>query len=292
MKPGLFSIFPNQCFLDLYPYQYGYCENDSDAFFGPAARNHYLFHYVISGAGRLYAPDTTGKEHIYSIKSGQGFLIFPHQITTYYADEKYPWEYIWIEFDGLHAEEAILQSGLSMENPIYHPSSRMAGLDLYTTMDYIVHHPNASSFELISKLYLFIHQLVRSSSSYIPYKSSSQKTKYNSSLKQATAFVEQNFYNNISVEDIAAACNIHRNYLGKIFKENLNTTPQRFLISYRMKKAVDLLEGTKLSIKEIAKAVGYENPFHFSRTFKRLFSVSPKHWRETKQLEYSSSQKK
>ena len=32
MKPGLFSIFPNQCFLDLYPYQYGYCENDSDAF--------------------------------------------------------------------------------------------------------------------------------------------------------------------------------------------------------------------------------------------------------------------
>ena len=148
--------------------------------------------------------------------------------------------------------------------------SRMAGLDLYTTMDYIVHHPNASSFELISKLYLF---------SYIPYKSSSQTKKYNSNLKQATTYIEQNFYNNISVEDIAAACNIHRNYLGKIFKENLHTTPQRFLISYRMKKAAELLEGTKLSIKEIANAVGYEDPLHFSRAFKNEYGISPKNWR-------------
>lgn len=284
MKPGLFSIFPIQCFLDLYPYQYGYCENDSDAFFGPAARNHYLFHYVISGAGQLYAPDTAGKEHIYSIKSGQGFLIFPHQITTYYADKKYPWEYIWIEFDGLHVEEAILQSGLSMDNPIYHPSSRTAGLELYSTMNYIVHHPDASTFQLISKLYLFMHQLIHSSSSYIPYKSSSQKKKYNSSLELAITFIEQNFYNNISVEDIAAACSIHRNYLGKIFKENLNTTPQRFLISYRMKKAVELLEVTELSVKEIANAVGYEDSLHFSRAFKNEYGVSPKNWRKQSEL--------
>ena len=46
-----------------------------------------------------------------------------------------------------------------------------------------------------------------------------------------------------------------------------------------MKKAVELLEGTKLSIKEIASAVGYEDSLHFSRAFKNEYAVSPKHWR-------------
>ena len=54
--------------------------------FGPAKRNHYLFHYIISGTGTLMADNAKGETQTYSIKSGQGFLIFPEQITTYYAD--------------------------------------------------------------------------------------------------------------------------------------------------------------------------------------------------------------
>ncbi len=53
LKPGLFYLFPNGNFLDLNPYQAGYADNDEAASFGPCTRNHYLFHYVISGAGTL-----------------------------------------------------------------------------------------------------------------------------------------------------------------------------------------------------------------------------------------------
>ncbi len=123
MSNTFFHIFPHENFIDLGMYQYGYEQCDPGhsfgpvarnhyLFFGPVARNHYLFHYVISGTGTLMADDSKGITQTYSIKSGQGFLIFPGQITTYYADEKLPWEYVWIEFDGLKVKEILhIKSG-------------------------------------------------------------------------------------------------------------------------------------------------------------------------------------
>ena len=75
-------------------------------------------------------------------------------------------------------------------------------------------------------------------------------------IHEAITFVEQNFQNNISVEDIADNCGLNRSYFGKIFKESVGRTPQEFLLNYRMTKAAELLKLTPLSIGDISKAVG------------------------------------
>ena len=94
-----FHIFPSENFIDLCLYQYGHEKCAPGHLFGPATRNHYLFHYVLSGTGTLMAADSKGENHSYQIRSGQGFMIFPGQITTYIADVNVPWEYVWVEFD-------------------------------------------------------------------------------------------------------------------------------------------------------------------------------------------------
>ena len=104
-------------------------------------------------------------------------------------------------------------------------------------------------------------------------------------IKEAFAFIEQNFQNDISVEDIAAACGLNRSYFGKIFHENTGKTPQAFLISYRMTKAAELLKLTDLSVSDIGNAVGYPNQLHFSRAFKNVYGISPRQWRyDNKQI--------
>ena len=122
MKDILFSIFPNENFVDLNLYQFGWERCAPSHSFGPAARTHYLFHYVISGTGTLNADDSSGNTRTYQIKSGQGFMIFPQQITTYIADHELPWEYVWIEFHG--------HPGLSRAFP-GHPGNHDAGNALY-----------------------------------------------------------------------------------------------------------------------------------------------------------------
>ena len=119
MSELIFSVFPSENFVDMGLYQFGWEQCDPSHSFGPVARNHYLFHYVRSGTGLLMADNAKGETITYPIKSGQGFMLFPHQINTYVADDKIPWEYVWIEFDGLRVKEMLDVVGLCMDQPVY-----------------------------------------------------------------------------------------------------------------------------------------------------------------------------
>ena len=276
MSNIFFNIFPNENFIDLGMYQYGYEQCEPGHSFGPATRNHYLFHYIISGTGTLMADNAKGETQTYSIKSGQGFLIFPGQITTYIADQNLPWEYVWIEFDGLRVKEAIDLTELSVNSPVYHSHSKDLREQLMNEMLYIVHHAKESLFHLIGHLYLFLDYLTQSAKSTKLVQSSKMSDYY---IKEAINYIEENFQNNITIEDIAAVCGINRSYFGKIFRNSIGRSPQEFLMNYRMVKATELLKLTSLSIAEIGSAVGYENQLHFSRAFKTIYGVSPREWR-------------
>lgn len=276
MSEFIFSVFPSENFVDLGLYQFGWEQCDPSHSFGPAARNHYLFHYVISGTGTLYAQNAKGESITYQIKSGQGFLLFPHQVCMYVADHDIPWEYVWIEFDGLRAKETIELTGLSLDQPVYKARYKDISETMKSEMLYIVSHREESPFHLIGHLYLFIDSLVRSSVSARTGRGNSLRDFY---IKEAFSFIEQNFQNDISVEDIAASCGLNRSYFGKIFHENMGKSPQEFLISYRMTKATELLKLTDLSIADIGNAVGYPNQLHFSRAFKNVYGISPRQWR-------------
>lgn len=280
MSEPVFSIFPNENFVDLSLYQYGMEQCPPAYSFGPATRNHYLFHYVLSGTGRLMANDSRGISHEYQIRSGEGFMIFPRQINTYIADPKLPWEYIWIEFDGMRAREIIETAGLSPDHPVYHASYKDLRENMKDEMLYIAEHHDASPFHLMGHLYLFIDYLSRSSSSQMTT-SGRVRDFY---IKEALNYIEQNFQNDISIENIASFCGLNRTYFGRIFKETVGKSPQQFLLSYRMAKAAELLKLTQLSISDIGNAVGYPNQLHFSRAFKNVYGVSPREWRNKNQM--------
>ncbi|HJD01154.1 MAG TPA: AraC family transcriptional regulator [Candidatus Mediterraneibacter excrementavium] len=281
MSKHIFSVFPNENFVDLGMYQFGREQCDPAYSFGPASRNHYLFHYVLSGTGRLMTTDFKGNDHEYQIRSGQGFMIFPKQITTYIADARLPWEYVWIEFDGMRAREAVETAGLIPESPIYHATFKDIRENMVNEMQYIVDHRNESRFHLTGHLYLFLDFLTRSAASMKINADGRMRDFY---IKEALNYIEQNFQNDISIEGIAAFCGLNRTYFGRIFKDTVGQSPQQFLLNYRMTKAAELLKLTTLSVNDIGNAVGYPNQLHFSRAFKNIYGVSPREWRNRNRI--------
>lgn len=227
------------------------------------------------------ADGSDGRTREYQIKSGQGFMIFPRQINTYIADPKLPWEYAWIEFDGLRAKEIISLAGLSPDRPVYHASSRELRELMIEEMLYIVEHSSESPFHLIGHLYLFIDYLSRSAATMRLSSTGKVRDFY---IKEALNYIEQNFQNDISVEGIAEFCGLNRTYFGRIFKEVIGRSPQEFLLNYRMAKAAELLKLTQLSIGDIGNAVGYPNQLHFSRAFKNVYGASPREWRSQNRM--------
>lgn len=266
-----FHVFSDERFVDLNLYQFGYEKCEPLHSYGPYARNHYLFHYVISGKGKLHS------NRYYDIHAGQGFLIEPHQVTTYFADEEDPWEYVWIEFDGLRVRESLQLAGLSANNPVYVPIGSKYGEAILNEMMYIVNHGTSRPMLMIGHAFIFLDYLIQASSNKIQQSGKRLRDFY---IKEALSFIEQNYQNDVSIEDIASFCGLNRNYFGKIFKNTIGKTPQEFLLSYRMAKAAQLLKETKLSVTNISTMVGYQNPLHFSRAFKSIYGYSPRNYRQ------------
>lgn len=272
-----FYVFEDERFVDLNLYQFGWEQTEPLHAWGPYVRNHYLFHYVVSGKGTLLV-----KEKEYTITAGQGFLIEPGHVTTYQADEKDPWEYIWIEFDGLRANESLRLAGLSMADPVYMPATREGGRRLQEEMRHIVDHHDDSPTRLIGHGFIFLDQLVQSSARKAAH---SEKRLRDFYMKEAVTFIEQNYQRDISIEEIAAACGLNRSYFGKLFRDAMGEPPQAFLMNYRMGCAAQMLKESRMPIREISLQVGYENQLHFSRAFKGVYGVSPREYRQTHFLE-------
>ncbi len=276
MNDLIFSVFPSHSFVDLGLFQFGWERCKPAHSFGPAARNHYLFHYILSGKGTLIAADNKGENREYLIRSMQGFFLFPNQITTYIADSDIPWEYVWVEFDGLRVKSLLETAGFSPGHPVYSAKSKEFREEMAQELLYIIDHREMSPFHLIGHLYLFLDYLIRSVSTTRINHISALRDNY---IHEAIVFIEHNFQNPITVEEIAETCGLNRSYFGKIFREAVGSTPQEFLMKYRMVKASELLILTGMPIGDIGCAVGYSNPLHFSRAFKHIYGISPREWR-------------
>ena len=271
-----FSIFPNENFLDLRLFQYGWEQCAPLHSFGPFVRNHFLFHYVISGRGYLDSNGPDGVTRHYVLAPGQGFLICPGQVNTYCADAHDPWKYVWLEFGGLRAEEYLNAAGLNVSQPIYQPRSPDQAQPVRDTMLYIADHSSASTLHLIGHFCLFLDALIQSSSTRQEFQGTRLQDFY---IQEAVTFMEHNYQRELTVEEVADVCKLNRSYFSKLFKESMGCPPQEFLIRLRLSRAAEQIQTTKASIGNIAAACGYPNQLHFSRAFKKRYGVSPREWR-------------
>ena len=280
MRNYSFSVFPNENFLDLRLFQYGWEQCAPLHSFGPFVRNHFLFHYVISGRGFLNSNGPDGSTRHYELGPDQGFLICPGQVNTYYADKHDPWKYTWLEFGGLRAEEYLSSAGLDAAQPLYRPADPALGAQVRDTMLYIASHSQASTLHLIGHLCLFLDGLIRSSSTRRETHGPRLQDFY---IQEAVTFMEQNYRRELTVEEIADVCKLDRSYFSKLFRESMGCPPQEFLIRLRLSKAAEQMQATKASIGDISAACGYPNQLHFSRAFKKRYGVSPREWRAQNQ---------
>ena len=276
-----FSVLPNEELLDFSVFQCGWEQCAPLHSFGPFVRNHYLFHYVISGRGFLNSNVTKGTTRHYELEAGQGFLISPGQVNTYSADQTQPWKYIWLEFDGLRVAEYLNEAGLSSVQPVYQPESPAQAEQVRDNMLYIADHPKASPLCLIGHLCLFLDALIQSSSTRREPREMPLRDFY---IQEAVSYMELNYRRELTVEEIAGACQLNRSYFSKLFKEKKGCPPQEFLIRLRLSKAAELMKNTTVSIGDISVSCGYPNQLHFSRAFKQRYGVSPREWRNQNKL--------
>lgn len=269
---------------DLYPIQFGLADCPGGFRVGPISSTNYLFHFVCSGKGYF---TLAGQHSRTPIKAGEGFLVPPHHLASYEADANLPWSYCWIEFNGFRAKRLLNKVNLNEKSLIYRSKQ---GSDKTLITQPIVNLLDSNESQeafILAQIYLFLDGLEKNSHQIQAIEIHSNQSYY---IRKALIFIENNYQHSINVETIANAVQITPTYLNKLFKQELNITPNEFIISYRLNKACDLLgqSGTSsLSIKSIALQCGYANQYYFSNAFKKRYGVSPQQWRQNNPIHYT-----
>jgi AraC-like DNA-binding protein len=92
-------------------------------------------------------------------------------------------------------------------------------------------------------------------------------------------YLDLNYADDITLDDLATNIGYSKNYLCRIFREITGDTINFYLNNVRINKAVELLASTDMDVAKISSVVGYNNVFHFIKTFKKLVGVSPGNYR-------------
>ncbi|MGC9450326.1 MAG: AraC family transcriptional regulator [Oceanipulchritudo sp.] len=94
-------------------------------------------------------------------------------------------------------------------------------------------------------------------------------------FNQVKEYIEDNYLELRRMDDIADAVGLDASYISRLFKRYYHLTPYNFLLKNKMEHALDILRQGSTPVQEAAREVGFEDPFHFSRVFKRFKGISP-----------------
>ncbi len=225
---------------------------------------------VVRGEGRL----KLGRESIV-LNAGTVFCYGPGVVYEMATEADHPMVKYFVDLAGPDAQRLLAQIPLrpgQVRHALY-------PLELQEILDHLLEegnrHSRRSEDIALQYLQLFLHKLPECAE-YSPHRSASQTLEF---YLKAKACLEENYETLPTVEAAAERLRVTPETLCRVFQRFASTTPYQYLLRLKINRAVDLLLGTSLQAKEVGYRLGFSDPFHFSRVFKRLQGSSPAHFR-------------
>ena len=271
-KPLFIRSIEDDYKLDISPLLIGYemCEKNKPEI--NLKKNFFVLHYVISGKGYVEYEDGIRQQ----VSSGQCFIYTPDSHLKYAPDKDNPWFYFWIEITGNSVYKIFSDFSNSYQNKIIPVKNKKLFektiIKLFTTSYYAtsVKAEMIRTTGLINELFSFLLDET------LILRKEKVSLKKEEQIKSIIRYVNSNYSSSeISVQSIAEKFFYNPSYLSRNFREQTGISLIKYIITMRMRRAVELLENGSFSISQIAYSLGYKNQFYFSKEFKKFYGIPP-----------------
>lgn len=222
--------------------------------------------HVLEGEGWV----EVGQRH--ELSAGQFFLIHAGTAHAYGADDDDPWAIEWIHFQGASAAAftSLFDSG---NEPLYIYSGKIERLDfspVYGQLELgymrgVLLMAAASLRMILTELCSHAENSVRSTSTEAVF--------------QSLLWMKQNVSARSTLEQLARRAKFSVPHYSALFRRSTGFSPMDYFLRLKIQKACQLLDTTGLRVSEVASAVGWEDPFYFSRFFRKITGKSPRSYR-------------
>jgi transcriptional regulator GlxA family with amidase domain len=83
-----------------------------------------------------------------------------------------------------------------------------------------------------------------------------------------------------TLEDLARCSGFSAQHLNRVFRRILGVTPLKYLMRMKLERSAQMLMDGRQTVAAIAATVGFDDPYYFSRVFRRHFGRSPAQYRD------------
>jgi AraC-like DNA-binding protein len=191
----------------------------------------------------------------------------------YYGSNTRPYLHSWIHFSGTLCPPVVAGIGLTLNRAIpvreTVPFERML-TDLH---EEVTAAPLSSPEILLNILDIGMRRMVRAAGS-------ARAAEPPAGLKQAKSLIESAPEKPWTAAELARRAGYSRQHFSDLFRRHYACPPVSYLNRVRMELAAHLLTEPNRRVAETARAVGFEDPYHFSRAFRRFHGLSPRQWRD------------
>lgn len=230
---------------------------------------YFIFEYIISGKGYIEANGTT-----YEVHAGDVYCLEPGGRHTYYADKKDPYQKIWINvFSDLLGD---VFKKLHISGKIVFTNSEYCRryFDELLTLRKVSGNSSAICYSALSVLLQLMCTLADTA------RRQNQQIDIPNTSIAIKNILDQNIYDNITIEEIALTFNYDKAHIIREFERYYHQTPYQYLLSQKMTIAKQLLSRTSVPVTNISEQLGFKSVFYFSRIFKKKTGMSPSDFRK------------
>lgn len=211
----------------------------------------------------------------YELKKGSLGGFAPGITHHYKCDKNNPMEHIFIAFTGSQAPRLFKKSGFNKGKVL----QLLKPADIFYLAEAILKkglEKTDISHELCCS---YLRTLILEQSSHLAV---AEGTKFASmkTYRICRKYIDENFSTILLPSEVAVQCGINVRYMSRLFKRYANITPHEYIMRLKLNKAANLLLISSMPVSDIAEMIGFVDPYHFSRNFKKFHGLSPRYYRD------------
>lgn len=229
-----------------------------------------LLIYCANGRGHLETDGWAGP-----VGTGDVAMLPRGAQHLYEANAKKPWTLYWVHFDGGASSDFFSYLGFERSSPVVFAGLSPDLRGAFTTL-LEVRRTGYSVLAFVKAANQLRHLL-----SLLALEFNAQRGKVQRGLdvSRVQTYMLANIGRSLSLDQLAACAGMSKYHFSKRYKELTGYSPVKHLLNMKMEQACALLDGTHLSVGEIAFRLGYDDPLYFSRLFKKVIGRSPRAYR-------------
>lgn len=254
----------------------------TDIGFYPSAKHHfrkraegineYILIYSVKGFGFISVQNNK-----HTIEPDHYFIIPKNMPHTYSASSENPWSIYWIHFSGhkAHLFCPNLSEPIEIEKGKFSRVNERIKLfeDIFRNLD------RGFNNDVLEYINLCLSYLLSSFTHVNQFRVLSNIDN-NDLVSQGINFMLENLDKKLTLRDLSNTFNISSSHFSRLFTNQTGHSPINYFIQLKIQKSCKLLDTTILNISEISLRLGFDNPFYFSRIFKKYMNMSPRAYRK------------